>query len=258
MGGNSSINAMGGTVRKRAFTLIELLVVIAIIAILAAILFPVFAKARDAARKASCQSNMKQILAGCMMYTQDYDEMIVNSYGGNNYLLNGATVYWMGFILPYTKNTAIFVCPNWPRAAEPNLVNPRNTSYGHNHFGLGWDISNTGGNFNMAQVAAPADTLYFGERPTRPWATFMANPDNEAGLSYTLQGDCPDCLRGYNQAPNGTGPCCNATTVGAVHSGTCTIGYLDGHVKSVRPSQVSQPFLNTAARGGPQDIWDRL
>ena len=62
--------------RKRGFTLIELLVVIAIIAILAAILFPVFAQAREAARKASCQSNLKQIGTALLMYSQDYDEMM--------------------------------------------------------------------------------------------------------------------------------------------------------------------------------------
>src|SRR5688572_31757479 len=63
------------TLRRKAFTLIELLVVIAIIAILAAILFPVFARAREAARKASCASNLKQISTGFLMYNQDYDEM---------------------------------------------------------------------------------------------------------------------------------------------------------------------------------------
>ena len=62
--------------RKRGFTLIELLVVIAIIAILAAILFPVFAKAREKARTASCQSNLKQLALGAMMYAQDYDERV--------------------------------------------------------------------------------------------------------------------------------------------------------------------------------------
>src|SRR5690348_11021219 len=77
---------MTRTVRRarRAFTLIELLVVIAIIAILAAILFPVFAQAREAARKATCQSNLKQIGSGLLMYIQDYDETYpVNDYGGN-------------------------------------------------------------------------------------------------------------------------------------------------------------------------------
>lgn len=241
--------------RKRAFTLIELLVVIAIIAILAAILFPVFAKAREAARKASCQSNMKQVLTASMMYSQDYDEMIVNSYGG--YVYNGGTMFWMGMILPYTKNTGIYICPSWRKVAEPIPTNPQNTSYGHNHFGLGWNI-NSSRNYSMAQVAAPADTLYYTERPTRAWTAFIANPDNEAGLNYTYQGDCPSCVRGYDQSPGGSGTqCCSATTIGAVHSGTCVVGYVDGHVKSVRPSSVSQPFLNAAARGGPQDIWDR-
>src|ERR1051325_3514935 len=98
---------MQRSIRKRAFTLIELLVVIAIIAILAAILFPVFAQAREAARKSSCQSNLKQILSGAMMYAQDYDENMVTSYGG--YQVNNGNglknVYWMGLILPYTKNT---------------------------------------------------------------------------------------------------------------------------------------------------------
>jgi prepilin-type N-terminal cleavage/methylation domain-containing protein len=93
---------------KRAFTLIELLVVIAIIAILAAILFPVFAQAREAARKAACLSNMKQIGLAAGMYSTDYDELIVPSNMGNA----GATVSWPSLLQPYTKNEGIFVCPS--------------------------------------------------------------------------------------------------------------------------------------------------
>ncbi len=110
--------------RQRAFTLIELLVVIAIIAILAAILFPVFAQARESARKISCLSNNKQIGLGVMMYCQDYDEM----YPCNNWDTPPlgitdtdsrdpnypAANSWMWHIMPYIKNKQIFVCPSDP------------------------------------------------------------------------------------------------------------------------------------------------
>src|SRR5438034_665679 len=90
------------------FTLIELLVVIAIIAIIAAILFPVFAQAREAARKATCQSNLKQIGTGLLMYVQDYDEMLPLSGGSGD----GDLVH---LLLPYTKQhygQGIWKCPS--------------------------------------------------------------------------------------------------------------------------------------------------
>lgn len=239
--------------RRKAFTLIELLVVIAIIAILAAILFPVFARAREAARATTCRSNMKQILTGCSMYTQDYDEKLLPSWGGSGYVVNGNDVQWMGLILPYTKNVGIYRCPSWSGPNEPNQINPQLTSYGNNHMSLGWGL---GGAKSMADVNAPADTIYYAERPTRAWSVFMANPDDDTNLSKTLGGDCQDCIRGYNQAPNGSGPCCNATTIGAIHSGQCTVGYIDGHVKSARPSSIAGPFLNPSLQGGPTDVWD--
>ena len=97
----------------RAFTLIELLVVIAIIAILAAILFPVFAQAREAARKASCVSNLKQIGSSVMMYTQDYDE---NTTPAFLYYTNGNAdlVWWPDLVRPYVKNEQVYLCPSVP------------------------------------------------------------------------------------------------------------------------------------------------
>lgn len=92
-------------ISKGAFTLIELLVVIAIIAILAAILFPVFGRARENARRSSCQSNLKQIGLGALQYSQDYDETMFRSYMDPG-------VAWQAAIQPYIKSTQLFKCPS--------------------------------------------------------------------------------------------------------------------------------------------------
>jgi len=103
---------------RKGFTLIELLVVIAIISILAAILFPVFARARENARRASCMSNLKQLGLGVMMYTQDYDDHVPSAFqyevpGNTNYLNS-----WMQLIMPYTKSPQLYVCPSWQQASK--------------------------------------------------------------------------------------------------------------------------------------------
>jgi len=106
---------------RRGFTLIELLVVIAIIALLAAILFPVFERARENARRSSCQSNLKQIGLGILQYTQDYDESFpYGAYG------NGAG--WAGPIFPYVKSVQVYSCPSDTRS----VLYPSNLSYVYN------------------------------------------------------------------------------------------------------------------------------
>lgn len=98
--------------RKTGFTLIELLVVIAIIAILAAILFPVFAQAREKARGVSCLSNIKQIGTSTSLYVQDYDETYpMNLYMGNNGPAPCVFTAW-GSLVPYIKNTQVYACPS--------------------------------------------------------------------------------------------------------------------------------------------------
>jgi len=111
---------------KRGFTLIELLVVIAIIAILAAILFPVFAKAREKARQTSCLSNLKQLGLGAIQYAQDYDERWVRYRYPNPY-------FWPHKLEPYLKNTQILTCPSRKTTAN---------GYGANyHHLLGWALA---------------------------------------------------------------------------------------------------------------------
>src|SRR5690554_4144515 len=148
-------------VRKSAFTLIELLVVIAIIAILAAILFPVFARARENARRASCMSNLKQIGLGFMQYIQDYDERL--PYGKLEDV-NGDAIgetYWHVSVQPYLKSNQILRCPS-----DPINTIDRVTSYGENGF--------------MAKEPKPV-----GDPKWSPWDTNELMPSSLAGIQAT-------------------------------------------------------------------------
>lgn len=158
---------------SRGFTLIELLVVIAIIAILAAILFPVFAQAREKARQASCLSNIKQLGLATEMYLQDYDEM----WGGATHNQNNPfpiTYYnniWYVILDPYMKNQNILACPstgnNW---VEDSHINPGQrlyTNYLRNcelTFTYG-SVSgrNWGASSKLSNVAYPADTIMYAD-----------------------------------------------------------------------------------------------
>src|SRR5438445_4426743 len=97
---------------RSGFTLIELLVVIAIIAILAAILFPVFAQAREKARQTGCLSNLRQVGLGLQMYAQDYDEVLPTSVDTANFADPKAPTNFLGALIPYIKSKRIFVCPS--------------------------------------------------------------------------------------------------------------------------------------------------
>lgn len=143
---------------RRGFTLLELLVVIGIIALLAAILFPVFARARENARRASCQSNLKQLMLGVVQYTQDFDERFPLSVAG----VGISRVQWPDLVMPYVKSTQIFFCPSHKTTypATPLAVaydypitwTPLYISYGANDW-----VFDPGYNFNtLAVMKSPA------------------------------------------------------------------------------------------------------
>jgi prepilin-type N-terminal cleavage/methylation domain-containing protein/prepilin-type processing-associated H-X9-DG protein len=130
--------------KPRGFTLIELLVVIAIIAILAAILFPVFARAREAARQSSCTSNIKQLTLGWSMYAQDYDEITIPY--SDNAGSSGRAFVWNLIIQPYVKNTQVLRCPS--------LNVPQGYAY---NFPLG------GAGRSLASIPLPAQSPIFAD-----------------------------------------------------------------------------------------------
>ena len=143
--------------RRRAFTLIELLVVIAIIAILAAILFPVFAKAREKARQASCGSNVKQLMLATLQYTQDYDETMpyATRWGPGT-----AGPYWYQYLAPYMKSGQIVLCPSSQSTAQ---------GYGWNYQNFGYRAS-SGVFYNspgrkLAVLEVPSETILIGDNP---------------------------------------------------------------------------------------------
>ena len=216
--------------RRRGFTLIELLVVIAIIAILAAILFPVFAKARAAARKTSCLSNLKQVAAASMMYTQDYDEKLVHYIQVDAW--DGTTHHrgqWQVLLQSYAKNRAIFICPDREFNGDPNPVT--DMIWG----GVGLNIGVA--DIKLSRVNRPADTIQFMDTarivPANYSGAYMTNPDNYDGYKSVQ-----DLYSGWTRTPVDPDLATDAAVPMARHSGMCNVAYIDGHCKSIKISSV--------------------
>jgi prepilin-type N-terminal cleavage/methylation domain-containing protein/prepilin-type processing-associated H-X9-DG protein len=148
--------------KRKAFTLIELLVVIAIISILAAILFPVFARARENARKASCMSNLKQIGLAVAMYVQDYDE----TYPIANMYTSPQATDWYNVLDPYAKSKQVFICPDVGRAGLNGITGAATNTYGWNMCGTS-PISYKGNGFGYYYNEACTPT---GANTLTPWA----------------------------------------------------------------------------------------
>jgi prepilin-type N-terminal cleavage/methylation domain-containing protein len=237
--------------RRRAFTLIELLVVIAIIAILAAILFPVFARAREAARKTNCISNLKQMGTAIMMYTQDYDETypianqeadrIPNQQPHSWHGSNGRFPHLVDVIAPYTKNEGMFRCPSLNRPVTRDntgwVVNGLGGSYGYRCFDVGGAPGNvpaTAMNGGGGRTADLGGILFGGQCAAAGFPP--PSPTNSANWSAcginaaALNRPADDFLVFCNTFGVHQGEQDSAVTSGRSVGGTPTV-YMDGHAK---------------------------
>lgn len=197
---------------RGAFTLIELLVVVAIIALLAAILFPVFARARENARRTSCCSNLRQIGLGVMQYTQDYDEVLLPvAYETPE----GEDKDWREVLQPYVKSEQIFLCPSDSLS--------KHVSYGLNELAF-VDFEDADENpvaYKLSTFLRPTETLMVGETGSGDDLTTL-RPDTFKLVAPEPAGDIDDDKDGRP---------------GVRHFDTCGVTFMDGHVKAMRLGQ---------------------
>jgi prepilin-type N-terminal cleavage/methylation domain-containing protein/prepilin-type processing-associated H-X9-DG protein len=230
--------------RKRGFTLIELLVVIAIIAILAAILFPVFAQAREKARATSCLSNLKQIGLGAVMYAQDYDEVFPGSWQWSPCAIQAHSPYILPApitmaqaetqcqICPYVKNAQVFSCPSRQNPCSYGYAYPTmwGTAVAIPGSAYSWPQGAT-----MASFTAPSDTVMMTDSGIFP-GTAACNASTIAGIE-SLCG----ARTGYSY-PYVYKPTSNQWSAPLpLHLGMTTVAFVDGHVKAMRVNSLISP-----------------
>ncbi|RYX83361.1 DUF1559 domain-containing protein [bacterium] len=207
--------------QRSAFTLIELLVVIAIIAILAAILFPVFARARENARRSSCQSNVKQILLGTLQYTQDYDEKYPIAHSPS----------WYVTIQPYLKSEQIYRCPS-----DSDNSAAQGVSYKVSYIGSYDALGDANQPRSLASFESPANMVMFtdGGKQADPTTGMVSvnSPDKNGGLRILV--DVKHGGTTFDAAATGD---TNWMGPNPRHLETVTVGFVDGHVKSLRPEK---------------------
>ena len=222
--------------KRSAFTLIELLVVIAIIAILAAILFPVFARARENARRSSCSSNLKQIGLGVIQYAQDYDErMPATRSNGFNWQIN---------LQPYIKSYQVFACPSNTRNTVPMQDGglPSVVSYGASRVNGTLGQGDNGAAFGDRDKVGPSLSDF-----SQVSQTIMVSDCNSDNTDFRItQGSVTSTDTGN------TTPVTPLLFVG--HLGTMNCLFVDGHVKSMKPFQTVPAAMGG---NGAVNMWDR-
>ncbi len=227
---------------RRGFTLIELLVVIAIVSILAAILFPVFGRARENARRSSCSSNLRQLGLAFMQYAQDYDEQFPFSKSTDN--------FWTVSTLPYTKSMQLLRCPSDKRSdwvdtfaelnSAPGGTTKRKTSYTVNgYFVPSESKPEYGGVFsNMASVQKPASVIFLAEGAdfTKTSATdFTPKAWNQIYFHAHLWKNTPASTSRWTDVEKRDMP---EDVDTERHLGGANYTFADGHVKWMRWSQI--------------------
>jgi len=215
---------------RAAFSLVELLVVVAIIAILAAILFPVFSRARENARRSSCQSNLRQIGLGALQYTQDYDETLFRSfYGAATADSDATTNYkWMDAIFPYVKNEQVFVCPS-----DNSMIYHFRDGKNYGSYGLNGAYNAPGSPYHpprssnsllvsWSQIVVPSESVWVCDDANAPSAR---NPGGSQGFYWPTPASNPTIS---HSSPR------QLQNIVERHLDTTNVLFCDGHVKALK------------------------
>ena len=236
-------------VKQAGFTLIQLLVVIAIIAILAAILFPVFARARENARRASCQSNLKQMGLGVLQYIQDYDETLPGSLMGNpnavpegGYQVGGTYWIWYQLVYPYTRSMQVTLCPSSSALEGMRSYRGHYASDGVAMFAPAGAASNAWGDTGTikdSQFASPASTYLLmdgGQWSIDPY--YIALRGSAIGSYYLPESGDVGIPPDSGAPPSTNGAWFQTDYQSGRHFGGVNMAFAVGHVKWLKSQKV--------------------